>query len=173
MDPRGSPKRCYEHCFEAHLATERGLSWVPKRFIRQFLQLDFSHLGARRIVSVRRYTNAPGTFCGSLAHTDPQKVLDLLRADRHRLHAARADAAHAPMKRCHLGDRSKSFIERPISESRASFSAKTEAGRRCLRLDPRLTVRRRVYYPSHPHMAKVELEGAFSEVAPALQSSLQ
>jgi hypothetical protein len=55
----------------------------------QFLQVDFSHLGARQSASAKVVMNAPGTFRGSLAHIDPLKVSESFK-DHNRLLAARA-----------------------------------------------------------------------------------
>src|SRR5829696_1792727 len=38
-------------------------------------KLDFSHLAAYHIASVRRSTKPLATFCGSVSRNDPQKVL--------------------------------------------------------------------------------------------------
>ena len=47
---------------------------VAERFIRQFLQLDFSRLGARQTASVKRSMGTPETFYGLPTRTDPKKV---------------------------------------------------------------------------------------------------
>ena len=100
-------------------------------------KLDFSHLGARKIAWAKVSINAPGTFCGSLAHTNPQKLPTL--KDRNHLHAAQAGGADAPTKRCHPENRNKCLTERPVSELCASFLAKMGVWRRCLELVPRRT----------------------------------
>ena len=43
-------------------------------YSRGGLELDFSHLAAYHIASVRLSTKALGTFCGSLPQTNPKKV---------------------------------------------------------------------------------------------------
>ena len=49
------------------------------RIIRQFLELDFSHLGGWRSAPVKGSTNACETFCGSVCEAYPQKVSEPLK----------------------------------------------------------------------------------------------
>ena len=48
--------------------------WEPTRDYQTVSLLDFSHLAAYHIASVRLSTKALGTFCGSLPQTNPKKV---------------------------------------------------------------------------------------------------
>jgi hypothetical protein len=50
-------------------------------------KLDFSHLGVWQSASAKESINAPGTFCGSVCASNPQKVPDL-QGDRNRLLSA-------------------------------------------------------------------------------------
>ena len=68
--------------------------------------------------------NTNETFCGLLAHTDPQKVSDL----QGEFNASSAEEAQKT--RCRKGAALKSWLEAsewPVSESPASFVAKIGA----------------------------------------------
>jgi hypothetical protein len=100
---------------------------TPRREVfTESLRLDFSHLGAWRSASAKASMNAPGTFCGSLAHTDPQKVSDLRRPRSPPPHASRR-SGHGADTVLPRGS-ARSLRGWPISEPSAGFLAKTWQG---------------------------------------------
>ena len=58
--------------FDVNLAA-LGSSFLP--YSPECVELDFSHLGARRIASAKASMSDPLAFCGSVYASDPQKVL--------------------------------------------------------------------------------------------------
>jgi hypothetical protein len=47
---------------------------LPHPYSAECVELDFSHLAAYHIASVRHSLKVLATFCGSLRETNPQKV---------------------------------------------------------------------------------------------------
>ena len=57
MNFRGSPERCQKRRFGAFRATKRGLSMVAQRFIRQFLEGQFSEVRQKNPLACDRYSH--------------------------------------------------------------------------------------------------------------------
>jgi hypothetical protein len=119
------------------------------------VELDFSHLGIWHRASAKESINAPGTFCGLPAHTDPQKVSDL-QGDRSRLLCARGGGEETLPKGRGPDDRVRSLRLARFGALRASLprSEQQGAGASSCPLLARLGDEHT--YPFRSQMAKVE-----------------
>jgi hypothetical protein len=84
----------------------RVAKYAPRTSFHTASPLDFSHLAAQHIASVRRSTKAIGTFCGLVSINDPQKqspCKELAVVGRFILR--KGARAHKPFSTCSVGGR--------------------------------------------------------------------